>query len=63
MTRTLGVDHGTRGIRFCLLDEQDKLFFEIDREGAGVASILDLLEKEGFFDVDLNPGCFNPWST
>jgi putative methanogenesis marker protein 12 len=53
MARTLGVDHGTRGIRFCLLDGQDKRFFEIDRWREGRATISDLLEKDGFFDADL----------
>ena len=53
MTRTLGVDHGTRGIRFCLLDGQDKKYFEIERGKIGTDSILTALEKMGFLDVEV----------
>lgn len=53
MARTLGVDHGTRGIRFCLLEEQDKRFLEIARERPEKDSILGTLEEAGFLDVDL----------
>ncbi|GBE57035.1 MAG TPA: methanogenesis marker 12 protein [Euryarchaeota archaeon] len=53
MSRTLGVDHGTRGIRFCLLDGLDTRFFEVSRNEVEVTSITGLLEKQGFLDVDL----------
>ena len=53
MSRTLGVDHGTRGIRFCLLDGLDTCFFEVSRNEVEVTSITGLLEKQGFLDVDL----------
>ncbi len=53
MVRTLGVDHGTRGIRFCLLDGVDTGFFEIERETTAVDSVLDVLGQEGLLDVEL----------
>jgi putative methanogenesis marker protein 12 len=53
MVNTLGVDHGTETLRFCLLEGQHKRFFEIKREKASQAPVLPLLEKEGFLDVDL----------
>ena len=53
MERTLGVDHGTQGLRFCLLDGHNQRFFEIKREQAAKASILKGLGEKGFLDVDL----------
>jgi len=53
MARTLGVDHGTQGIRFCLLEKGSKRFYEIGREEASQSSVLKLLEERGFLDVEL----------
>src|SRR3972149_6683174 len=53
MERTLGVDHGTQGLRFCLLDGHSQRFFEIKREQGAKASILKGLGEKGFLDVDL----------
>jgi hypothetical protein len=53
MGRTLGIDHGTQAIRFCLLEDQKLSFFKIKRERTQEASFLDRLEKKGFLNVDL----------
>lgn len=53
MAKTLGVDHGTQALRFCLLEDRGQRFYEIERERASKVSVLDHLEKEGLADVDL----------
>lgn len=40
---TLGIDHGTQAVRFCILPE--KIFFEISRRSAKRASVLAEIEK------------------
>jgi putative methanogenesis marker protein 12 len=53
MVRTLGVDHGTQSIRFCLLEGENRSFFEIGRKRASKGAILNLLEKKDFLPVEL----------
>ncbi len=53
MARTLGVDHGTRELRFCHLEGEEKKFLKIERERAVKTSILKSLQDKGFLDVDL----------
>jgi putative methanogenesis marker protein 12 len=53
MVRTLGIDHGTQGIRFCRLEGQDKRTLEIGRDKASEGSIIPLLEREKLLPVDL----------
>jgi putative methanogenesis marker protein 12 len=53
MVRTLGVDHGTQSIRFCLLEDENRSFFEIDRKRASKGAVLNLLEKKDFLPVEL----------
>jgi putative methanogenesis marker protein 12 len=53
MGRTLGVDHGTQKVRFCLLEGKNRRFLELDRESGSKGSILKVLEKKGLRDVEL----------
>ncbi|MFQ5800470.1 MAG: methanogenesis marker 12 protein, partial [Candidatus Hydrothermarchaeales archaeon] len=53
MAKTLGVDHGTQALRFCLLEDRGKRFFEIERGKASKVSVLSLLERKGFLEVDI----------
>ncbi|RMF89606.1 MAG: methanogenesis marker 12 protein [Methanobacteriota archaeon] len=53
MAATLGVDHGTEGLRFCLLKDGKTRFLEVGREDASGRSVLPLLEERGFLDADL----------
>ena len=53
MFRTLGVDHGTKSLRFCLLENGKQDFFEIERKEQKNVSPLKELKKKGFLDVDL----------
>lgn len=52
MIRTLGVDHGTKGIRFCLLADNEMGFHEVERNPSE-EPFLPFLDKMGFLDVDL----------
>jgi putative methanogenesis marker protein 12 len=53
MGRALGVDHGTQKIRFCLLEDKNRRFFELDRESGSKGSILKILKRKDLLDVDL----------
>jgi putative methanogenesis marker protein 12 len=53
MARTLGIDHGTQAIRFCLLEDGEKKYLEIQRKPGLEESFINVLDKKGFLEVDL----------
>ncbi len=51
---TLGIDHGTRGIRFCALSSGgQEIVFEIGREDAAGVSIIEEINRRVPFSIDL----------